>query len=176
MTGAGASFRASNVTGKRFRARRLLIQSQLMRGSGNPVSLRRAVGKCRQATRERLPRKFAFAKHCSRSYELDPSIRVTRRLFQAIGKTIDHISYHQGAICRQHGLRGLHVLRCRSFVNRLGRLRSVACPCDPAQSFCDRGLLFLRKRAVIDPDIAPQLADSVLELRRPRLIRIGVLQ
>ncbi len=130
-----------------------MIQPQLMRRRSNPISLSRIISKHVETTRERLLCKLAFAKHHARSDQLNPPIRVARRLFQSIGKTIDHFSYHEGAIRRRHGLCGLHVRRARSVLNFPRRLRSTLCCHCSAHSSDDHWLRLRRTRTTIDTHI-----------------------
>ncbi len=51
-----------------------LIQPKPLRGSSNPLSLRRVIGKHLEATGERPLGKFAFAKDHARSDQLNPSV------------------------------------------------------------------------------------------------------
>ncbi len=132
----------------------LLIQPQPLRGSSNPLSLRRVIGKHLEATGERPLGKFAFAKNYARSDQLNPSVGVARRLFQAIGKAIDHFSYHDGAIRRPHCLSGLHVLWPRSPLNFPARLRSTLYLRFPVHSWPKHWLRLFGTRTTIDANIA----------------------
>ena len=72
----------------------LLTEPQLLRDGGNPIPLSRIISKHLKAAPERLLGTVAFTKHNARSDQLDPPVRVMGRLFQAIGKTINHPAYH----------------------------------------------------------------------------------
>jgi hypothetical protein len=68
-------------------------------GGSNSISLWCVIRKRLEATRQgALFSKFAFAEHHARSDQLNPSIRVTRRLLQAIGKTLHHCRWHLGRL------------------------------------------------------------------------------